>query len=598
MFLRKKEAVVAGKRWSFRWSAFTLIEMLVVIGIIAILAALLLPALIGAREKARRASCMSRLRQIGLALTAYSGDYGEYLPGDPNWGSPNACHLADDTDIAGDCATMCIPYAQGMVGQGPPIDCGPGSGTPGEYWIGAYTDASGSGPQTQIHMGWEMGVGGNASGWQSGYFDNPASFYGVIAYNRDNVWDVTTGLIDTPTNWTAGNLTLGPTGLGLLAAGNYIGDLQTFYCPTGQAYDASIPPNSDLSSGAGVYCSKQGCPSLESAVGMYGCFLVNTAVQNLKLLGGADPKYLTHGDLTSIDLNAYALMGGGHGNFPGFGLIPFYGIGSGFQYVAPAPKTALTTTNTYAPFAGTGSSVVIGCSYAYRNQANSNGGQHITQNMWSLPQRRHHASSQFPQPVYPRQRRSRPYRHPRLLQPDAVPRFVQLQNTCPERKTTKMLGALSIAADRFDAHINMWNQDNLGAPGQSSGVVPWPIPGQGIYGHKVGYNVLFGDGHVAWDGDPGQWWIWAFNKDCDSLGYSPGSGGSPATATDNRPNTNCATDINGGCANNSGGGNGSFSYGMGIFTLFDDKFNGEAVSGFYIGDFAGVQSSLFGGDYP
>jgi prepilin-type N-terminal cleavage/methylation domain-containing protein len=57
---------------------FTLIELIVVIAIIAILAAILFPVFAQAREKARQSSCLSNLKQIGLAITLYIADYEAY----------------------------------------------------------------------------------------------------------------------------------------------------------------------------------------------------------------------------------------------------------------------------------------------------------------------------------------------------------------------------------------------------------------------------------------------------------------------------------------------------------------------------------------
>ena len=68
------------KKFPCRKSGFTLIELLVVIAIIAILASILFPVFARARENARRSSCQSNLKQIGLGMLQYVQDYDERNP--------------------------------------------------------------------------------------------------------------------------------------------------------------------------------------------------------------------------------------------------------------------------------------------------------------------------------------------------------------------------------------------------------------------------------------------------------------------------------------------------------------------------------------
>ncbi len=194
-----------------KWmSAFTLIELLVVVAIIAILAAMLLPALQSAREKARRSSCMAQINQMGTALTAYTGDYGDYFPCWTGYGS-----------------------------SWPAVD------RQGSVYLtdqGLYTD-----PKATLDERKRVGcTGRNLTSWTA--TDSTAT---PDVYVRTNDYQTVAvgGRVGSLTNYTYNDMSTlkaAPVGLGFLAVGGYLPDLRMFFCASASNMDAYLSRNNHV----------------------------------------------------------------------------------------------------------------------------------------------------------------------------------------------------------------------------------------------------------------------------------------------------------------------------------------------------------------
>jgi prepilin-type N-terminal cleavage/methylation domain-containing protein len=422
-----------------RPAAFTLIEMLVVIAIIGILAALLLPALSSAREKARRTSCLNNLNQFSKGLEQYCSDFGGYFPCYPGWGiDPSLQTLGGSTpNYAGVTYSTYInnkPYTCQMAGiiplniTGPPVQGA-------DIWSRYKPIISSDAVRTDEPVGLPIFGGGVPSGINcTGPFQG-VNFFRTIFFGSPIIFPGSGTPGATP---TAGHACFcGPVGLGNLVTCGYIKDAKVFMCPSaeGMPWDAGAA-NAGLSKG-------------DLATLMAG---------------------------TGLD-DAGALVGGNY---------PQVAYNHGAQMVNGQQNGWQNQPNVYG----------FQCSYNYRGVPISTSGAPICytgQGKGGVP---------YTTPALttvgagvPRDSPDWPYRTYADFADTTTP-AIKAYAGCPEYKTQKLLDRRAIVSDTF----SKWDEAPQGV--YSPNLTENETLGYGTWAHKTAYNVLYGDWHVAQISDP------------------------------------------------------------------------------------------------